>query len=59
MPELRISGNFPTSGSIFKDRRLFFQSFSENEVCNHKQFCSYCREMGVLKVSVFCGMAGV
>lgn len=38
MPKLNISGNFPTSVSIFKDRRLFFQRFKENEVHDHKQF---------------------
>lgn len=51
MPKLSLSGNFPTSVSIFKGRRLFLQSFNENEVCDHKQFCSYCRKMGILKVS--------
>lgn len=52
MPKLNISGNFPTSVSIFKDRRFFFQRFKENELRDHKQFWFYCREVGILKVSV-------
>lgn len=51
MTELSISGNFPASVSIFEDRRLFFQKFNGSEVCDHKK-CCYCREMGVLEVSV-------
>lgn len=53
MPKLGIACNFTTSVSVFKDGEFIFWKFNENEVYAYKQFCSYCREMRILKVSGF------
>lgn len=53
MPKLCIACNFTASVSIFKDEKLIFQKFNENEECPYEQFCSFCREKRIPKVSGF------